>query len=30
MLLEDNVCDITAMVQTFGIEPASLSEHLSD
>jgi NADH dehydrogenase len=30
MLLEDNVCDITAMVQTFGIEPASLSEHLND
>jgi len=30
MLLEDSVCDITAMVQTFGIEPASLRDHLVD
>ena len=30
MLLEDSVCDITAMVQTFGIEPASLRDHLND
>ncbi len=29
MLLEDNVCDITEMRQTFGIRPASLLDHLS-
>jgi NADH dehydrogenase len=30
MLLEDNTCDITAMRETFGIEPASVRDHLSD
>jgi uncharacterized protein YbjT (DUF2867 family) len=28
MLLEDNVCDIAEMKETFGIEPARLREHL--
>jgi len=30
MLLEDNVCDISQMRETFRIEPACLSEHLND
>ena len=30
MLLEDSVCDISEMRQTFGVEPASLREHLSE
>jgi uncharacterized protein YbjT (DUF2867 family) len=30
MLLEDNVCDITEMRETFGLEPASLRDHLAD
>jgi len=30
LLLEDNVCDITEMRDTFGITPAPLPEHLSD
>jgi uncharacterized protein YbjT (DUF2867 family) len=30
MLLEDNVCDIAEMRETFGIEPASIHDHLSD
>jgi len=30
MLGEDNACDIREMCETFGIEPASLREHLAD
>jgi len=30
MLLEDSVCDISRMTETFGIQPASLHDHLSD
>jgi uncharacterized protein YbjT (DUF2867 family) len=30
MLLEDNVCDISAMRETFGLEPAPLRNHLGD
>ncbi|MBN1460576.1 MAG: complex I NDUFA9 subunit family protein [Armatimonadetes bacterium] len=30
MLMEDNVCDIAEMRQTFGITPAYLRDHLSD
>ena len=30
MLLEDNVCDITPMRDTFGIGPAPLRDHLGD
>ncbi|MFB3882583.1 MAG: complex I NDUFA9 subunit family protein [Armatimonadota bacterium] len=30
MLLEDNVCDIAGMRQTFGVDPASLRHHLSN
>ena len=30
MLLEDNVCDNTPMRKTFGLEPASLRDHLAD
>jgi len=30
MLIEDNVCDIAKMRETFGIEPADLQDHLSD
>jgi uncharacterized protein YbjT (DUF2867 family) len=30
MLLEDNVCDISEMRRAFGVEPASLQEHLAD
>jgi len=30
MLLEDNVCDITAMRQAFGVEPVSMSDHLEE
>lgn len=30
MLLEDNVCDITPMRETFGVQPASLKDHLRD
>jgi len=30
MLLEDNVCDIRPMRETFGIEPAPLREHLGE
>lgn len=30
MLREDNVCDTAEMLQTFGIEPASIRDHLSD
>lgn len=30
MLLEDNVCDIAPMRETFGVEPASLRDHLGD
>jgi hypothetical protein len=28
--LEDNVCDISEMRRAFGVEPASLQEHLAD
>jgi nucleoside-diphosphate-sugar epimerase len=30
MLLEDSVCDIAEMRDTFGIEPASIRDHLAD
>ncbi len=30
MLLEDSVCDITAMQETFGIRPASLRDHVQE
>ena len=30
MLLEDNICDIAQMQETFGLAPASLTQHLSD
>jgi len=30
MLLEDNICDIAEMQETFGLTPASLQDHLSD
>ncbi len=30
MLLDDNICDITKMRETFGVEPAPLREHLND
>ena len=30
MLLEDNTCDIAAMRETFGVEPASIRDRLSD
>ncbi len=30
LLLEDNVCDITEMRNTFGIDPASIRDHLNE
>lgn len=30
MLLEDNVCDLAPMIRAFGVEPASLRDHLND
>ena len=30
MLLEDNICDIAQMQETFGLSPAFLRDHLSD
>jgi NADH dehydrogenase len=30
MLLEDNTCDIAQMREVFGVEPASLQQHLAD
>jgi len=30
MLLEDNVCDLSSMREVFGVEPASLREHLAE
>jgi uncharacterized protein YbjT (DUF2867 family) len=30
MLLEDNICDIAEMQETFGLSPAFLRDHLSD
>jgi NADH dehydrogenase len=30
MLLEDNICDIAEMRETFGVAPARLEDHLHD